>query len=112
MGAEYKAACDRLPGKIKVRVNEDRFGGVTLTPVSERIKRLVSATNQYNGSYDVYFQNEDDIIWLMANYPKTRYRTNDDYDYKIGRYRYAINDNNVFLIDSWDYRHMVGGQSD
>jgi hypothetical protein len=109
---EHKDAVSKLPGKIKVRVNEDRFGGVLLTPTSEKIKTLISATNQYNGSCDAYFQNVDDILWLLGNYPKTRYRTNDTYDYKIGRYYYAVNDNNVFLMDSWDYRHMVGGQSD
>lgn len=112
---ERQEALNQLPGKIKVRVNEDRNGWVTLTPVNDDIKKMIAATNEYNHSYEIFLQDSQDVIELLVNYPKTRYRIpGTDYGegYKIGRYTYEVNDNNVFYIDTWDYRHMVGGQSD
>lgn len=100
-----------LAGKIKVRVNEDALGSLIVTPVDKDVCELVSASNQYDGSYSLYIQYDYAIAEFLVNYPEARYRTRDG-EYKIGRYHYAINDDATFYIDSWEYRHMVGGQSD
>lgn len=112
---DHKDAIKLLPGQIKVRVREDYTGSLVVTPVSDRIKDLISATNQYDGSYSIHLQFSQDIMSFLEDYPKSRYRVpSNSYGegYKIGRYTYEINNGAVFLIDSWDYRHMVGGQSD
>ena len=106
-----------LPSKILVRVNEDNMGSLIVTPVSEKIQKLVSQSNEYNAAHDLYLQDSQDIQSFLESYPKARYRTNKNDGetwggYKIGRLWYFVNDNVRFYIDSWDYRHMVGGQSD
>ena len=102
-----------LPGEIEVRVNENRFGHVTITPTDPTICLLVGQSNEYNGSYEVYLQNDADIIQFLQDFPKARYAVNKVYSVcKIGQRYYAVNDGAKFTIDSWEFRHMVGGQSD
>ena len=91
-------------GQIKIRVTEDNMGNVLLRPVSERRRREVSKSNEYNGACDVYIQNDTDIAQFMLDFPHATYR-----DYNGAR---AINDGAVILVDSWTFRQMVGGQSD
>ena len=108
-------AIAQLNGRIKVRVTEDRYGGVKVTPTSDNVQFLVACTNEYNYSSDLYIQDSQNVQSFLENFPKARYRIyKNDYDegYKIGRYTYAVNDNVVMLMDSWAFRHMVGGQSD
>lgn len=102
-------------GKIKVRVTENRFGHVLITPVCDEDKQHVSDSNRYDGSYDIYLQSEHDILDFLAMYPKARYRVNKsgyDDQYRIGRLYYEVNDGVKFYIDEWEFRHMVGGQID
>jgi len=91
-------------GKIKVLVQVDRMDNVILTPVSERRRQEVSRSNLYDGSYDVYLQDQGSIDWFCENYPQATFIS-------WGGARY-VNDGAVILMDSWDYRHLVGGQTD
>lgn len=87
----------------KIRVTENRFGHVELEPVSPRVQRLVSKSNQYNGSHTVYMQVDYEIWQFMDDFPRACFGRGGDRQ---------INDGVVIHIDEWTYRHMVGGQSD
>ena len=91
-------------GHIKIRVTEDAMGNVLLCPVSERRRREVSSSNQYDGAHDVYLQQEDSIPSFMRYFPRATF-----VDHNGDR---RINDGVVILVDSWTFRQMVGGQSD
>ena len=91
-------------GQIKIRVTEDRMGNVLLRPVSERRRREVSSSNQYNGACGAHMQDSQSIDQFMQDCPRATYR-----DYNGDR---RINDGAVILMDSWTFRHLVGGQSD
>lgn len=91
-------------GQILICVTEDPMGSVVLTPVSERRAKEIEKSNWYNGAFDVYLQDSQDIDRFMLDFPRATFR-----DYNGER---VINDGVKILIDSWTYRHMVGGQSD
>jgi len=93
-------------GQIKIRVEEDYMGNVTLTPISERRRREVSRSNAYDGSYDVYLQHDTDIEQFMQDYPRATM------PHWLDRGKRRINDGVIILMDAWTYRQMVGGQSD
>jgi len=106
-----------LPPGIKVKVIEHRTGGITVMPVGSAIKFLIAATNEYDHSYELFIQDSQDIHQFMQDYPDcTFYCGKNDAELLggiliNGRYR-ALNSGVSFMIDSWDFRHMVGGQSD
>ena len=107
MGASkkgHKAMIDRY-GRIKVRVTEDRIGNVLLEPISPRRQREVAKSNAYDGSYTVYMENSQQIEQFMADFPRATWIN----DHNGQR---EINDGVVILMDTWTYRHMVGGQID
>lgn len=106
-----------LKGEIKVRVVENSCGFVTIFPVNQTDRELISQSNEYDGSSEVFIHDSQDVRDFLESYPKARYRipksSCDLYGgYIIGRYAYVVNDGVEFYIDSWEYRHMVGGQSD
>ena len=110
-----REAKEKLPARIKVRIRENAMGSVIVSCHDAMNAHLVSATNEYNGSCEIWMDNSQDVRQFLSDYPKSRYRiAANEYGegYKIGRYTYAVNDNATFMIDSWDFRHMVGGQCD
>ena len=92
-------------GQIKIRVTEDRMGHVLLRPISERRRKEVSSSNQYNGTCTVYLTDSQEIGAFMHAFPRAVWYN------PLTRWE-EINDGCIILIDSWTYRHMVGGQSD
>ncbi len=114
---EAKEAIGLLPAKIKVIVTEDNLGYLTIAPVDPGIKKLVGATNQYDFSSDAYIASDEDIRSFLADYPKARMAITRSYaesfgGHKIGRRWYQVNDCATFYMSSYDFRHLVGGQSD
>ena len=92
-------------GRILIRVTEDYIGNVLLSPVSERRAREVGKSNGYNGGSDVYLVNSQNIEQFMRDFPSSTWISDHNGKREI--------DSGVrILIDSWVYRHMVGGQSD
>lgn len=92
-----------LPGRIKVCIREDYMGNVTISPVSETIAKRVARSNAYDGSSEVFIQ-QPGIDELLEMLPVQAF-------YGRGKDR-QVNSGAVFLMDSWEFRHMVGGQSD
>lgn len=112
---DSKKALQMLPGRIKVRIVEDYMGNIIVKPVSEHIQDLIAATNEYDHTYDIYLQTDYDRQWFIENYPKARfYHPEGDYSITHNKktMNYFVNDGVIFLMDSWDFRRMVGGQSD
>jgi len=92
-------------GQIKVRVTEDRMGNVLLQPVSPARAREVARSNDYDGASDVYLQRDYDIEEFMRDFPQATWINPHTGEREI-------NSGCVILVDSWTFRHMVGGQSD
>jgi hypothetical protein len=92
-------------GKVLVSVVVDFMGYVVLKPLSPRRQREIAKSNLYNGSYDVYIQHDDDIEQFMYDFPRATW-VNDHTGQR------EVNSGVRILIDSWTFRHMVGGQSD
>ena len=90
-------------GQILIRVVEDSMGNILLSPVSERRQREVSKSNLYNGAYDVYIDSWH-VEQFMIDFPSSTYVNHNG--------ERVINNGVKILIDSWTYRHMVGGQID
>ena len=76
------------------------MGGVEIRPVSRKWERRVGLSNAYDGCGYVYIQpgHAHELIDLLP-------------EMFFGRDK-QVNDGVVFIIDSWTFRHMVGGQSD
>lgn len=90
-----------LHGHIKVLLQEDAMGNVTIRPVSDRVEKLVAESNQYDHHGDIFIQEAHVEEW-KDTLPRQAF-------FNRGR---EWNDNNVFMMDSWTFRHLVGGQSD
>lgn len=91
-------ALSLLPGEIEIELEEDRMGGITLTPIDRQERKWIAATNLYDHTSDVYFQFSQDIEALAEILPDAFF----DGEPQEG----------VYSIDSWTFRHLVGGQSD
>ena len=117
---EAREARQALPGTIKVRITENYLGAVTLTPIDADVAALVGATNEYDGAHDVYISDSQDIAQFLNDFPAARWYCGAEYakfwgGVKVGRGngRWCnVNDGAIFEIDTWTFRHMVGGQSD
>ena len=88
-----------------VKVTEDRRGCVTLTLIGKAMREHVSSTNQHNGECDVFMQDSQQVKQFMDDYPLACW-------FNPHTRKREINDGVVIWIDTWEYRHMVGGQSD
>lgn len=116
---EIQEAIDALPAKIKVRVTVDDLGHVLIAPVDPHVEKNIGISNQYDGCGTLYLQDTQQIREFMTDHPGCRFEIQEgtgDWYYApscmIGGRFYTINDNGTFYIDSWEFRHMVGGQSD
>lgn len=92
-----------LPGRILVRLREDAMGSVTIRPVSDRWHRAVKRSNAYDGSGELFVQEARIEDWTDT-LPRAAF---------FGRgSKKQFNDGARFYLDSWTFRHLVGGQSD
>ena len=92
-----------LPGQFKVRLTEDYMGNVIISCVNDEWAVRVGASNAYNGAQEVFIQEAHVSDWVGV-LPKKAF---------FGRGKNKrFNDNVVFLMDSWTFRQLVGGQSD
>ena len=94
-----------LPAAIPVRITEDNKGSLLAYPESALDRVLVACTNEYNGACDLYLQYSQDIDEFLDDYPDAAYVSEHSGERQI-------NDNAVIMMDSWVFRHLVGGQSD
>lgn len=85
---------------IKVRIEPNRLGHIHVYPVSQKVAKKVGKSNAYDGSSDIYLQSDYEINAFLE-YLRPSQRLEVERGYKVTR-----------LFDEWDYRHMVGGQSD
>ncbi len=92
-----------LPGRILVVLREDACGNITIKPVSERWCRKVGEWNAYDGSHEVFAQEADWRDW-KDTLPSSAFCG-------CGKSR-GFNDGARLFLDSWTFRHLVGGQSD
>lgn len=92
-----------LPGRLLVRLLEDATGSITIRPVSDRWARRVGESNAYNGSCEVFAQEAHWRDWCHT-LPRSAF-------YGRGKSR-GFNSGARFYLDSWTFRHLVGGQSD
>lgn len=88
-------ALSSLPPRIWVEVRHEVAGALHLKPVSKRNQHLVGLTNRYDSRCSVLLQVDTDVEQFYQDFPQCR----DNLPCRI-------------KIDSWTYRHMVGGQSD
>ena len=94
---------------IKIRVTVDRLGSLILCPISPKVCKRIGESNQYDGSHEVYIQDSSEIgLFCCCRYPQLAI----DCSQNVAAGLYRINDGAVILMDEWEYRHMVGGQSD
>ncbi len=84
---------------IKVQIQPVHFGYI-LKPVSEKVCKRVAHSNQYDGRGDVYIYHDYDIQALFERLNSSQ-RKNITNGWSVS-----------ILIDEWEFRHMVGGQSD
>ena len=114
-------AARRLPGKIKVRLSYyDNLQLLVLTPISPRVRRLIERTQLLSEpNAEIAIQGYDDILWFIFSYPRAVFRpifregADFSWQSRSGRTVYrCVNDGAVLLIDSWEFRHMCGGQID
>lgn len=94
-----------LPPTIPVRITEDSMGSLIAYPESPLDRVLVACTNEYNGACDLCLQYSQDIDAFLDDYPEAAYVS------EHSRER-EIDDNAIIMMDSWVFRHLVGGQSD
>lgn len=96
---EIRAAIDALPAQIKVHVTRGYLGHLFITPVEAWVRDLVRVTNQHDGRTDVYIDVDTQIAEFIEEFPEARSGLEMDNEVE-------------FMLDSWRYRHLVGGQSD
>lgn len=92
-----------LPPSLLVQLREDAMGNITLACVNERWAKRVGRSNAYDGSSEMFIQEADWREWVDT-LPRSAF-------YGRGEIR-GFNDGARFYIDSWTFRHLVGGQSD
>ena len=92
-----------LPARILVVLNEDCNGNITIDCVSKRWSKRVGKSNAYNGASGVFAQEANISDWIDT-LPKSAF-------YGRGKDK-CFNDGARFYLGSWEFRHMVGGQSD
>jgi len=92
-----------LPGAFLVRLNEDSMGNMTLKPIVRKWRARVAKSNDYDGHGTVFAQEANWKDWTDT-LPKSAF-------YGRGSNR-GFNDGAVFIMGSWEFRHLVGGQSD
>lgn len=89
-----------LPAQFKVRAYLGAYDCLVIKPVSGQWIRPL-AEDQHDGSHEIFLQSEDDIEMFIQQVVPPRYR-------KSLRDGYTVQ----FFMDSWTYRHYLGGQSD
>ena len=98
-----------MNARIKIRLTEDRQGNVLLVPISAKARKAIRESNAYNNSSSVYVQT-DVMETLRSVLPRSAFIGPREHGNYSGDWEF--NNNAVFLMDSWTFRHMVGGQSD
>lgn len=92
---EINDAIAQLPGEIEIYFQIDFMGGLSVSPLYPAHEQLVGITNQYDGSGTCYVQDSTEVNATLDQFGLTE----DDLPV-------------VMMVDSWTYRHLVGGQSD
>lgn len=85
---------------IKIWIEPDRLGNLSLYPVSKKVAKRISESNAYDGSHDVYLQRDYDIEEFLKELTPAQ-RKNIKGGWCVCK-----------LIDEWTFRHMVGGCCD
>jgi hypothetical protein len=93
-----------LPAMITVKLYEDCLGNVIIEPTNKRWQAAVSSSNAYNKSCSVFLQYPNAEDYRDTFPRKCFYYCRNS---KIWRFTTA-----TFRIDSYTFRHLVGGQCD
>lgn len=88
-----------LPGKIKVRINENVLGVLSISPATKRVDKLIRISNEHDNSSEAVIYRGSDVQVFLEDYPDAK---NDEG---------WIDDGAVIVMGSWEFRHMVGGQA-
>lgn len=107
-----------LPEHITVSITVNRANGsVILAPIDPHIRELIAKSNKRDNAYTAFIPHRE-VKQFMIDNSDCRFMIDIDHrgfyyhTIKIGRRWYALNEGGVLKMDSWTYRHMVGGQSD
>lgn len=83
-----------------IAVRPQPAGHLELEPVGNQARQMVRESNQYDGTCIAYLQDSQDIEQFLSTLP------NEAVEEIQQGWRVDIN------IDFWEFKHMVGGQSD
>ncbi len=87
-------------GRIKIEVEEDRMGMLTLTPVSQKLQRRIERyLDEWNVSWvgSVLIQREDNIESFMADQLSSAQRGEVREGWGV-----------TILMDPWTFGHYIG----
>ncbi len=87
-----------MSNTITIRVEHTRFGSMLLCPTTKEDRKSIANSNQYT----VLLQNSQDIDSFLESYPSIK----EEWE------AMQPGDFTFVEVDMWEYRHMVGGQSD
>lgn len=82
---------------IKIEIEPTKQGYLLLCPVSPKVRKRVGLSNAYDGSFVVFLDCPCEFLNRLKRH-----------QLRMLKFGYKIN----ILMDEWEYRHMVGGQSD
>lgn len=82
---------------IKVEIEPSKYGYLLLYPVSRKVARRIAKSNQYDHCAAVFLDDPEHFLKRLSSSQKRNLNNG-----------WKIN----ILMDEWEYRHMVGGQSD
>lgn len=83
-----------------IEVKPDIVCSLRLQPIKAEDRKLVRESNQYDGTCIVYLIDSQDVEQFISTLSVDK-ATEIDNGYTV-----------QVDIDSWEFRHMVGGQSD
>lgn len=83
-----------------IAVRPQPLCALALEPIKAEDRRIVSQSNQYDGSCIAYLIDSQDVESFVSSLSdKDREEIENGYQVQVD-------------IDAWEFRHMVGGQSD
>lgn len=83
-----------------IAVRPQPLGALELEPIKADDRKLVRESNQYDGTCIAYLIDSQDVEQFLSKL------SNEDTKEVENGYTVQID------IDSWEFRHIVGGQSD
>lgn len=101
-GLQYKFGSNKMTRTqmIEVVCTLNTLGHIHIEPYHEVHKKMIGTSNKYDGTYEVYMQGDIEVFRFLKSLPIDIRE-----QIKAGWITH-------YNIDTYTYRHMVGGQCD